>query len=210
MSTPRNIGLIGAHRTGKTTLAQAWANTTDGAYSPLLIDTSATIASNGKSAAEDMPFDDRFDLQLAILDNMAKQYAEAAGDGAFVADRTPLDAVAYLLADVQRRTLTPRQEGFVIDYLCSADRLAREHFGLIVLLRPGIPMVAAAGKATASLIYQRHIDLLCSGLATDFASAVGTMVYPMPRDALALGTRISMLTLAAGPMLSQEHADATA
>ena len=93
-----SLGLCGTHRTGKSTLAKAYALAEGVPY----LQTGATqvFLDMGLDPKVDYPLDVRIQIQKRILESFDKQYSAAGRD--FITDRTPIDMMAYTLADVQR------------------------------------------------------------------------------------------------------------
>ena len=97
------LGLCGAHRVGKSTLAETFCADTGMLF--LRTSVSSVFMHLGLDPAQDYPFSMRLSIQKAVLANLVETY-RSAGTRAFVTDRTPLDLIAYLLADVQRQNVT--------------------------------------------------------------------------------------------------------
>lgn len=157
------IGFVGAHRTGKTTLAKAVADQLG----------HTMIASQVSAIARKFDFDmdmDRrdepkfFNMQKEILRALEKSFQ---GQANFVADRTPLDAAAYLIADVQANTGSSAWHEEVLQYVDSAVRMTEDMFDVVILVPPAIDFDPMDGKPGANLAYQEHHHLICRGLHAD-------------------------------------------
>jgi predicted ATPase len=161
------IGICGAHRTGKTTLADAYAQTEGIPFLKTAV--SEVYRSIGIDPKADIPFGTRLAAQMVVLEALSGQYARAAKSGkVWITDRTPIDLAAYLLADVQRETcLEPSMSQAVMKYLDDCMALTNLHFGVLVLVQPGIPVVEAEGKARGEPAYQEHLNALMFGLMMD-------------------------------------------
>lgn len=93
------IALTGTHRTGKSTLMNAYANVKD-------IQRIATQVKSVKPAEDDAVLD-FFRNQLQILNLLCSAVLDAKTKGnPVILDRTPLDAVGYLLAGAETRGIT--------------------------------------------------------------------------------------------------------
>lgn len=155
------LGICGSHRTGKTTLARTMAETS-GLYF-LESKVSDTFKRLGCDPRKDCDFEDRLYVQHQVLYDLERLYLEAPTPH-FITDRTPIDVYAYLLADVQRTTLTPVQEDDLERFWMETCRITSQHFNLIMLIQPGIELVDAAGKAPAAPGYVEHISAIILGL----------------------------------------------
>ena len=155
-----NIGICGAHRTGKTTLAKALAKALNMPF--VEIGTSAIFAKNNLDPAKPMDFRTRLYIQQQILKHAVEVWLGM--DKPFICDRTPIDMMAYTLAEVQGDTLDRQTEQELLDYLVQCRISLDRDFGALVLVPPAIPIVDAIGKASPSPNYINHIHLLCLGL----------------------------------------------
>jgi hypothetical protein len=184
------IGLCGAQRTGKTTLAQKYALATKTPY--VETDVSGTFARLGADPKRDYPLNERIELQREIL----KDYEELLKKAPFkfITDRTPVDMMAYMLADIRRENVTDQQGGAIMSYLDECLRVLNRQFTVLMVVQPGIPLVEAPGKAPASLGYMEHINTLCMGIVV--SEKVEASHFYMPRNYLDLDTRLKALEFA--------------
>lgn len=168
------IGLAGAHRTGKTTLARLIAKS----IGIELVDASVRTVFEqlGVDPKEDYSFDKRLWVQNEILAHAANRYAGVKGIG--IVDRTPLDFLAYTMADVQRGNLSPQQSDQFIEYMTRCVELANWHFSMIVLVQPGIPLTECDTSAPALPAYMEHINTILKGLMAERTVAVPTTAIP--------------------------------
>ena len=155
------IGITGAHRCGKTTLAKTIAGTSGVYY--LESKVSDTFSRLGYDPRQDYSFDDRLYVQFQILYDMERTYQQAPTSD-FITDRTPIDVYAYLLADVQRTTLSAVQEDDLERFWKEVSRITSTHFDLVMVIQPGIELIEAVGKAPAAPGYVEHINAIIIGL----------------------------------------------
>jgi adenylate kinase family enzyme len=178
-----NIGICGAHRTGKTTLAKALARTLSMPF--IEIGTSAIFAANHLDPAKPMDFRTRLWVQQQILKHAVDIWFEM--DEAFICDRTPIDMMAYTLAEVQGHTLDKELEFELEGYLLLCKSATEKYFNHLVLIPPAIPITAAKGKASLSKGYIEHIHRLVTGLWND-SEAEG---FRISKDVLNLSDRVA-------------------
>lgn len=194
-----SIGLTGTHRTGKSTLARAYSL----AEGVPFLETGATqvFLDMGLDPKVDYPLDTRLEIQKRILDSFDKQYSAAKYE--FVTDRTPIDLMAYMLADVQRQNTTPEQAKKITDYMVDCASVTNTHFTTLVVLQPGIPIVEEAGKAPANMAYMEHISSLVMGLV------VSEMILPahyyIPRAMTGMPERLRCLKKVTGRTLEKHQ-----
>jgi len=175
------IGLGGAHRTGKTTLANILAQQSDIPF--LVTQTSAVFRQYGLDPAAAMDFRTRLEIQTLVLAAAEQVWGEAVG--AFITDRTPLDMVAYTLADIQGTTVVDAVA--LSDYVERCFRVTNQLFTRLVIIQPGIPLVAAEGKAALNPAYLEHLNSLIIGLCNDERLQVKS--YCIPRSVVTMEAR---------------------
>ena len=156
------IGLAGTHCTGKTTLAQELAKRYEG-VTFLQTSTSAVFKRLGKDPKQAMPLHERLDVQVEVAKTLWAEWADAAeSDGTFVTDRTPADMMAYLFAEVSGYgVIEPELDDRLLRYKALCQNMMSA-FGLVYLVRIGIPFGQAGDKvrASGSLAYRTHHEML--------------------------------------------------
>lgn len=185
------FGLCGAQRTGKSTLAGAFSE--EVGVPALYTSASGVFAEMGLDPKADYPLAQRLDVQRRILDSFEKQYRSVAG-GVFVADRTPIDMMAYTIADVQRANVPSELEGVIESYLKDCIEVSNATFSILMVVQPGIAVVEAEGKAPGSFAYTEHINHLVMGIVV--SEAVESAHYYIPREMVELEQRIECMKFA--------------
>jgi AAA domain len=165
-----NIGLCGSHRTGKTTLAEAISQKTRMPF--LRTVTSEVFQQCGLDPSSPMDFKKRLWIQHKILDAAEKIWQ--AEETQFITDRTPVDMMAYTLADIQGTTEVNFDE--LEGYLARCIDVTNAFFALLVLVQPGIPLMHEEGKAALNEGYLEHLNYMILGLCND-DRVRGTFVY---------------------------------
>jgi hypothetical protein len=156
-----SYGLVGAHRTGKTTLAKRFSEVSMIPF--VQTSTSAIMQRNGFDPRLDYPLADRIHMQEIILDELDLLYRESPR--VFITDRTPIDAAAYMLADVTRTDTM--LDVRIMKYVERCLSVTNEHFSMLLVVQPGIPLKEEEGKAPANPAYIEHIAQLVMGLVND-------------------------------------------
>ena len=178
-----NLGLCGAHRTGKTTLAMAIATQLNIPF--VRTTTSQVFAKLGLNPAESMDFPTRLFVQNQVLDAAEQIWDDSSTP--FISDRTPIDMIAYTLADIQGKTEVDFAQLNAYCDRCFAS--TNQFFQNLAIIQPGIPLVYEEGKAALNAAYIEHINILVIGLCND--SRLKADVFCNPREAIALDLRIS-------------------
>lgn len=178
-----NLGLCGAHRTGKTTLAIAISSRLNIPF--VRTTTSQVFADLGLDPAEPMDFKTRLFVQNHVLDAAEEVWQNSVTP--FVSDRTPIDMIAYTLGDIQGKTEVDFD--LLNQYIDRCFASTNQFFQNLAIIQPGIPLVYEDGKAALNAAYIEHINILVIGLCGD--SRLKAQVFCNPRDAIALDLRIS-------------------
>lgn len=177
------IGLCGAHRVGKTTLAQAVSQATGIPF--LKTHTSHIFQQHGLDPAKPMAFETRLAIQQEILAAGETVWLQETNN--FISDRTPLDMAAYTLADIHGTT-TINETAFR-QYLTNCIEKTNRFFSTLIIVPPGIPLVPEPGKAALHNAYIEHIHTLVVGLCHD--ERISATVHHLGRDVLSLDDRVT-------------------
>jgi hypothetical protein len=129
-------------------------------------------------------------MQQIILNHAENIWFEV-DEPVFICDRTPIDMMAYTLAEVRGDTLDKELEWELQDYLRDCRDVTLRYFGALILVPPAIPIVDAIGKASPSKGYIEHIHTLCAGLWCDRHELISGA--KIPRDIIDLGDRVSFV-----------------
>lgn len=156
-----NLGLCGAHRTGKTTLAIALADRLNIPF--VRTTTSQVFAHLGLDPAEPMDFKTRLFVQNHVLDAAEQVWQNPATP--FISDRTPIDMIAYTLGDIQGKTEVDFD--LLNQYIDRCFASTNQFFQNLAIIQPGIPLVYEEGKAALNAAYIEHINILVIGLCSD-------------------------------------------
>ena len=189
-----NIGLCGAHRVGKTTLAQALSAATSVPFTRT--NTTGVFDSNEIDPAMPMTFQTRLAIQYRILAAAEELWAQQ--NAAFVTDRTPIDMAAYTLADIQGSTAV-EYEAFQ-SYIDLCFETTNRFFGTLVLVQPGIPLVYEHGKAALNEAYIEHINTLILGLCHD--ERLRCPIVCLKRDITSIKERVNTVTHHLSPRIT--------
>lgn len=187
------IGLSGANGTGKSTLAQAFAKEVE---IPFVATSASEVFKNMRlDPTVEYPLDLRLLIQEALLVTFERQYVEAADKSEiFITDRTPIDLASYLLADVQRSSLTlePGLAGEITRYVDKCFKSTSRFFSTVVLVQPGIVTdLFREGKAPSCPAYQEHLNAIQLGLLCDERNL--SRRYVIPRDVKSIEARVKSL-----------------
>lgn len=152
------IAFVGAHRTGKTTLAREVSRATGIPFAET--STTAVMKELGLNPVADMPFIDRLHMQELLL----KHHAEWIGTlpRPVILDRSPLDMIAYTIAEIGMHHDLSYDER-VMEYCADAAHIVRRHYGMVIAVRPLSEYEADPTKPPPSMSYQTHIQFIIEG-----------------------------------------------
>lgn len=192
------IGLLGAHRTGKTTLARDFARSEGIPF--VQTDVSGTFKRLNYSPKEDYDFATRLFIQEEILTDLEDVYANY-DDQWVIADRTPLDLAAYTLADIQRQNVPQEMIHEVLTYVERCFDVTNRNFSLVVMVQPGIEIEETEGKAPANMAYIEHLNFIMKGLVNDHRILSYRTV--LGRSVLDLNHRVDLLKQASDKVVEE-------
>lgn len=187
------IGLCGAHRTGKTTLARLYAEK----HKIRFVETSVSAIWHelGYDPATTYDFGTRLMIQEEILKRVDFVLSQHAGTE-FITDRTPLDMAAYTLADAIGDRVPPTMQKRLAKYVEDCYHSTNRRFGVVLLVQPGIPLVDEPGKAPINEGYIEHLNSLILGLTVD--ERMRSTHFYMPRSLKDIDERMTALEAAVG------------
>lgn len=167
------IGLAGAHRVGKTTLAKAYAKSVGVEFAQTSVSDSLKRA--GFDARSSLTLSERLYAQEIALEDCIALY-ERSESGSIV-DRTPLDLAAYTLSEVTMHRAVNLAEDVNLDrrfeaYIGRCIRAALVYFSDLVVVCPGIGLTDAAKSAAPSIAYIDNIHYTVMGLATSVHAVI--------------------------------------
>ena len=186
------LGLVGAHRTGKTTLANILSNDI---LSKIPISISEMQAEIGyDSAKQDYTFAERVEIQEHLLISFKKKLNSFTGLPlrtkicTRVSERTPLDLIGYATVNLPDSP-TQDQLDWLNSYADACIRLTNKFYHRIVLVQPGIEYVPCKTSAQEDLIEPLNAVYLHTILKSDLT--VKSMI--LDRKVTDLDTRIKYI-----------------
>lgn len=159
------IGLLGAHRVGKTSLARKFAAMFGYAFMETSV--SGIFKELGRDPADTFTFTERLDIQEKILQRLDKTYDEASADGLVIVDRTPLDLLGYTMAEAIGDSVSEADQARFKEYMEKCFDVTNRRFSTVILVQSGIPLVHEPGKAALNAAYIEHLSSLMFGLLMD-------------------------------------------
>lgn len=185
------IGLTGAHRVGKSTLAEAFAKKFNWKFER----TSVTqyIRELGHEPSDKFDFKTRISLQEQVLVKINRFYKGIQGN-IVITDRTPIDLLAYTMAEAVGVEVHPEDEKRFENYIRDCFECTNRWFTGILIVQPGIPLVHEDGKAALSPAYIEHLNSLMIGLTCD--TRLKAPHFYIPRHRLDIDERINSVDFA--------------
>jgi hypothetical protein len=191
------VGLTGAHRSGKTTLGTEFVKRNK-QFTFAATSVSAIMKHYGFDPQLNYSFADRIRIQELILDELDAFYGHFPDKTIF--DRTPLDAAAYLLADIQRQGVSIEDQERVVAYLERCFDITNRRFTMLLFIPSVIKPVEDADKAPATPGYIEHISALINGLKADQRMKVKH--WSLPRGYVDLDLRVRAMESATASLLA--------
>ena len=150
------IGLTGAHRVGKSTLAEVLAKDIKAKYAPVGI--SAMQAAYGyDSSKQDYPWEERKKIQELLLREFSNQllglrvyHVDPVNSPLKITDRTPLDLVGYAMWSFPDNP-TKEDNAWLEKYIQLSIELTNRNYRGVALVQPGISLVSSPTSAAADI-----------------------------------------------------------
>lgn len=193
------IGLLGAHRTGKSTLMNEFVK-----KYPAVKATTFNVGALQKelgfnSNKQDYPFDVLMQIQEHLyitfdkhLESLRTQDAVLRQESLYISDRTPLDLIGYTMIHANGN-LSKIQSKWLIDYVDSCIKLTNKYYDKLILIQPGItPVKDNDTSAEPILGFMEHLNAIYLSYMID--NRVTPQKLIMPRDLLDLQQRVNFIS----------------
>lgn len=167
------IAFVGAHRTGKTTLAREVSKVTGIPFAET--STTAVMRELGLNPVANMPFMDRLHLQEILLKHHIEWIKTLPRP--VILDRSPFDMVAYTVAELGMHHDLEVDER-VMNYMAAAMNVVKRHYGMVLAVRPLTTYEVDPTKPPPSMSYQTHIQFIIEGGMSLLQEMVQTHVIP--------------------------------
>lgn len=184
----RVYGILGSHRTGKTTACQKLEK--DYGYVFFKSDVSGTYEKHGKDPKQIDSLAERIDIQKHILKDYTSQLIDfiepyRGKDVSIITDRTPLDLAMYTLSDAHQHS--KGSERALVDYVYDCLEITDRYFKRVALLQPGISLEDDTSKNTAKInpAYMFNLNMIAKGLLHDYQGES----FVIPATATEIGYR---------------------
>lgn len=200
------VSVIGAHRTGKSTLAKHYAQKTGCLF--LETSTSAVFAELGIDPAAKLDFKTRMDVQEKILEVLEGQYRSVSLKQDVITDRSPLDMVAYTMADCAGDAVPEDQQERLAKYIDKCFEVTNRYFSVVVLVQPGIAMKPTPGKAAANPAYCELLNMILKACMGDDRLTI--QGYHLKKSSLDLEKRYVALDFCVKRSVERANADLAA
>lgn len=181
------IALSGAHRTGKTTLARHYANRHEHVtFCPVSI-SDMQKKMGYKSSNQTYAWAIRQKIQTGLLEQYAALLDSLDKHQSYILDRSPLDLIIYLIRAAPKH-MTEDDSDFIMRYISQCLEL-NARIELTMVLRPGIPLIAATTSAPAVAGDLEIFTFMLLGLIDSYKNQMPSLVHIMPRYFLSLEQR---------------------
>lgn len=182
------IGLSGAHRTGKSSLAKLFSEKYEIPYVETQV--SKIIKSLGFSSNVNYDMATRIDIQTEVLKETVKLWDIQTTE--FITDRTPIDMAGYMIANATQGDLTIEFDGKFQQYINECKEITNKFFGKIIVIPPAIPIVESDGKANTTKTYIEHIGCVISGFIQLNAQDMPNVSFDlMPNSVISYSERLA-------------------
>lgn len=189
------IGLTGAHRTGKSTLAKLYSEKYEIPF--ICTQVSKIIKDLGYSANIQYDVNTRIKIQGVVLEETAKLWESQTTP--FITDRTPIDMIGYMVANATQEELTKEFDPIFQEYIEKCLYFTNKYFNKIVIVPPAIPVVEADGKANTTKTYIGHIAYVINGVVDSHKLEMPNVHFDfMPKHVLSYSERLAYVNYIRG------------
>jgi hypothetical protein len=188
------IGLCGSHRTGKSSLARSFSKKSGLKF--VETSASAVFKEMGLDPALTYGFETRLSVQERIIEVFEETYAKHSAKSLCITDRTPLDLMAYTLAEAVGDSVQPHMQDRLSKYIDRCIEVTNRRFCALVVVQPGIPLVVEDGKAALNNAYIEHLNSIILGLSVD--ERIEVPHFYLPRHMVDMKERISAVDFVVG------------
>ena len=171
------VGLLGAHRTGKTTLAKATAEASGIRFMQVQLSEAQRIL-GFDSSKQDYAFKERRQIQEGLLNYMAELLA-ASANGNVIYDRTPLDLIGYTVSLANSNVLDHDDELWLQKFIADCHALTNHYFHKVFLVQPGIPLEYSPKSAAPQPGYVNHLNYIYLGVVYELNMRTTAYVIPV-------------------------------
>ena len=139
------IGLLGAHRTGKTTLCKELTNGHTNTLRELEVSISKMAKEWGyDSSKQDYSWEEHKLLQERLYTAFAIKLtllpSAKLGTPIYMTERTPLDLIGYAFINAPE-TMTESDKAWLSEYKDKCIQITNDYYKAVFMLQPGIPYV---------------------------------------------------------------------
>ncbi len=187
----KTVALMGAHRTGKTTLAKAYADKHGWDF------VSCSFSPAYKAVGIPMGKETNFIERMLLQDTALKLYEDLLNtqittDKDFISDRCFLDLIGYALADFPNNA-NEDNSMWLREYIDNCLSLNQQYFHSVAFIRPGIPLTEDITSWGGSSGVVNKVDACMLWVAEQ----AGDSIYPIPKTTIDLNERLDVLEVIA-------------
>lgn len=180
------IGIAGGHRVGKTSLARQYAEKHDMQF----IETSvgSIFKDLGIPVAARLSFEHRQRIQEETLKRLTAAYSAVDLKRGAIVDRTPIDLIAYTMADAVADFVPEEHQEWFADYVDKCYEVANKHLSCVIVVQPGIKIVDEGKSAVPNAAYIEHLNMLCRAAIAETKMTIPA--WHLKRDTLSMEARL--------------------
>jgi len=155
------FGVVGTHRSGKTTLARELSERLgihfqDSSFGRIAKDL-------GYDSVAPMSLSERIDMQEKVLDRHIEEIKAAPRP--CLTDRTPMDMITYTLGEIgMHHDASPELQQRILAYVQRCIDLTKQNYDTLIVCKP-LPgnYKVEEGKPPPNIAYQHHLQFILEG-----------------------------------------------
>lgn len=170
-------GICGSSGSGKSTLGRMVAESLDMTFQPTSITECAKR--HGFDAVGSLSLEQRLELQNHLLADHVEMIGKAKRP--LIVDRTPIDFIAYLLAEFHMHSHEGMQPSLLLEvrnYVDLCLKETRAHYDMVFMLAPLPVYEVSVTRPAPNPAYQAHTDLIMRGALSCYSGPVAIINVP--------------------------------
>lgn len=181
------IGFVGAHRTGKSFLADKVSVSIGIPF--VKSDVSGVFKSNNLDPSKVYDAETTIFIQKKILEVHNEMWDNQISY--FITDRTPMDMLGYMMCNMPQNLINDKVDTELQEYANMCFESTKKYFHVLIEVLPGIPVVEDMLKASTHKSHINHVSYVMNGALNELKECSNApSVITIPRGMTDIVSRV--------------------